>query len=244
MTESAIQVPCPLSARQAWHDVYFIPTPDKLEILQQHSTLGATISQIIFERAYDKATRKHIIVGSHETITAKQSPSKKPPGLQKHLEVLVKVRRCIQQLPENVQLFGHYCYGPFTDEVRDQLFELVAGDIYSQVKAKIPEKLNTQRRQDIAMGLVQLLLADHRKTAFGAESDYVRKAKSENLGISHPYSVASFCDGLEGKGLEVRKKDWGRDVSHLYLVITEIMNTVERYALENLLPCLSISHRY
>ena len=81
MSEPAIQEPCRLSARRAWHDVYFIPTPDKLEILQQHFTLGATISQIIFERAYDKVTRKQIIVGSHETISASQTPSKKPPGI-------------------------------------------------------------------------------------------------------------------------------------------------------------------
>ena len=84
------------------------------------------------------------------------------------------------------------------------------------------------------MGLIELLLADHRKTAFGAESDYTRKEKSDYFGVNHPYSVADFCRRMAKRRLNVAPKNWGRDMSHLYLVATRVIDGMEVEALSQL----------
>ncbi len=220
-----------MSARRAWHDTYFIRNPDRLEILAQNTTLGSMISQIVWERASDPANpeyRKKLIVGSHMTLTGTTSQSAKLGYVEPNVDLLARVKRCIQSMPTEHQLFGHYFYGPFADSVRAQLQDFVVGHLFRQIE---PE-LKTLKQRFRAICLTKALCADHYATVFGGHALFQAGENTGRFASSRRYSAAKICEWVFLQcNLDIEPRNWVRDCEWMHDGIVDIIESVERRVL-------------
>lgn len=219
-----------ISARRAWHDVYFVPSPDRLEILMQSVTMGSMVSKLVWERVENpEDRRKTIIVGSHYTLTGQQTRGKSGSTVQRNADILAKVKRAIQRLPADLQNFGHYTYGPFTDEIKDQLHELVWASVYNYLPEEF--KARTKRRL-ICQGLCMALTDNWRRTAFGGPSKHACDDRPTAYDSTRSYSPFKVCRHVfELSEVEMTAKHWGRDYEELYNEITGIIDDMEKNCL-------------
>lgn len=224
-----------ISARRAWHDTYFIKTPNKIEMLAQNTTLGTMISQMVWERARDAENpdyRKRLIVGSHMTLTGTTSRSAKLGYVQPDVDLLAKVKRCIQNMPTEHQLFGHYFYGPFADDIREQLAEFVTGFIFSELEEIIPDALKTIRQRYRALCLIRAISDSHYRTIFGGEPLFSVINNPSRFDSGRAYSSFKICDYVKQKyNVSINAKNWQRDAEPMHDAICKVIGDVERKCL-------------
>lgn len=203
-------------------------------MLGQRTTVAGAVSQIIFERVYDKETKSRIIVGARQRLYAVETPSKKPAGYQTTLFDLAKAFHAIQRLPGYLQVFGHYMYGPFCEEEKEQLFELVFAQTYSGVLHELDDRLSTVRRREIARGITRLLIEDHRLQSFGGESLYKASDNQGQYESIRSYSVGKLCTALKERfWVSIERKHWVREGEYIYNSVRNLLDMYERKALSS-----------
>lgn len=221
-----------ISARRAWHDTYFIKTPNKIEMLAQNTTLGTMISQMVWERARDAENpdyRKRLIVGSHMTLTGTTSRSAKLGYVQPDVDLLAKVKRCIQNMPTEHQLFGHYFYGPFADDIREQLQGFVCGNLFDMVESQIPAELKSAKQRWRAMCLVKAMAANHYATVFGGNPIFTAIDNAGRFDSGRTFSTTKICDYIRIRfKLDMKPQNWKRDCDAVHDAIVHAIENTER----------------
>ncbi|WP_157496957.1 hypothetical protein [Hahella ganghwensis] len=179
-------------------------------------------------------------VGSHWTITATQTRGKSGAHIPLDADVLARVKRTIQGMEAHFQLFGHYMYGPFYDEVLDQVEDLVVNGMYKYVSEMDPKRKITTKRERLMSGLIRMLIRDHRRQVFGGGSEYVGAQKAGQFQTDRSYSVGLFCERLfDDYQVKVERKHWGRDCEPIYEAIVTAIDSMEKRTLKPVSVLLS-----
>lgn len=219
-----------LSARQAWHDCYYIPRDDALARLREFVGGGAAKEArgAIIKQGGQLYCKVWVKEGGQKTftmvpvVTAKSTERALPDFFMMWDPIWRgKVQAAIKSLPSVLRSFGMFMYAPAGEATPEQVEEVQEAIKLTYYSSMDPEDLKGWRSARFERVHYLALAAMH----------FYRRGVFGNSAAARPVEIGNFLYEEFGAQIPHLVKNWDRDWAETWKALVTIIDTMEREAL-------------
>lgn len=216
-----------ISARQAWHDTFYIPKRDALQLVREEAKpvgKGQLQYRKLWMKETDAEGKEHKFYVMVPLIRAEQSASGKSHGFFESWDPIWRatVQGAVKSLPPILRCFGTVMYAP-EKELNGEMLEAVAETIktayYASLKPEEMAKLRAVRILRINW-MAFAALHFYRHWVFGGAGK-----------VASPVEISNYIYQEFGDRIPHIEDHWTRDWADLWEAMITIIDQMERETL-------------